>query len=104
MSKSGFMRTGNCERAPFAGVLPSEVMPLMRTCASSGMMMAAGIEQRTAVGLVTVLLSMAPTAPALTACVQMSKKVADATPELLMSAMRPLTDEGHATVGLSTSA
>src|SRR5436305_1746466 len=97
------MRIGNCERSPFAG-FPVVFIALVRVSASDGATIAAGIEHLTAVGFVVVLLSSMPTAPAFAAWLQMSKKVADARPGSLTSAMRPATVAGQVTSGLSTSA
>src|SRR5215207_3745297 len=97
---------GNSETAPFGGstALSSvEESASTNTSPSEGETMAHGMRPLTAVGLVVSLMRMQPTAPATAELAAMSKKVAEVRPESLMSAMRPLTVDGYATVGLFTS-
>src|SRR5215212_8372500 len=97
---------GSSETAPFAGstALSSvEEMASTSTSPSVGETMAHGTRPLTAVGLVVSLMRMQPTAPARAELAALSKKVADARPAFLMSAMRPLTDEGYGPVGSFTN-
>src|SRR5215213_1893815 len=101
------MQTGSSETAPFGGstALSSVAeMASTSTSPSAGETMAHGTRPLTAVGLVVSLIRMQPTAPATAELAAMSKKVAEASPAFLMSAMRPLTAAGYGPAGSFTRA